>query len=338
MGIWLEVLNLAAAGDVPGALERLHLDLPLALRRFSEDSRGGRVYAGPVASAVTIYCSKQPPDEQRRIASHREELIDAIVDDVLAAVERSVRLVELCAGSPETTLDDLAARFPWAPGLKRDGGWKRRWIADMLRSMLAERVRLPASVVELLGGAGEACYGFDEVAFAASPERIRLSWSDFKRDQEIDRGYLCLVESEEDASVGSEAMDFRSIRLSAASRAVWVEPDLALTIDLHRAGEALGRELAAILERMHGERPGDGYRPVAWHNVFWTVGEEFEFLEMALVVHDPYLEKDGELAEHIRGAYPEVKSCSRSVVLRRRQALYGACAERIHERLLEVAG
>jgi hypothetical protein len=337
MGIWLDALVEAAAGNQAAALERVRQELPMALRTFGESEDGARTYGGPVMSAVRRFIAKLPKAEQIQVSRFDCELVDMIVDDVCAAIERSLYLVELCREQPCPSLDELVERFPWAPGLKRDRGWKRQWLADALRSIQAAGVPLPAPALEVLGAEGEPRYGFDEVAYAASPERIKLSWGDFKRDQELDHDFLCIVESDEEPSVANEAVDFRSIRVAEIVLSGRRESDPALLIDLHRIGQALTAELASVLEQMHGGSPVDGYRPVAWHNVFWNVTEEYEGLRLTLEIRDPFLDKDGALADHIRGAYPEVKSCSRPVILRRRQKLYGECIERIHERMQELA-
>ena len=83
------------------------------------------------------------------------------------------------------------------------------------------------------------------------------------------------------------------------------------------------------MEELHRHKPSDGYRPVAWHNVFWNLVSEYERLRLALETHAPFHDTDQALAAHIAMHYPEVTSTSRPVVVRRRQRLYAECVQKI---------
>lgn len=335
MGIWLDALDQAACGDLPGALDRIHLDLPQALMRFVETDEGSRTYAGPVMSAVRRFIAGKPAAEQARISRFDCDLVDAIVDDVVAAVERSLDLVDVCRTHPEISLDEIAAHFPWAPSLKRDAAWKRDWIASMLRSMLAEGLPLPPAVAEALGDEGEARYEFNEMAFAAAPERVELTWRSMQRRLGLDHEYYSLVDDADEAGVGDESVDYGGVRISKVAFDARSREDVEMQVTLHLLGKELTHELTELLTSMHEAKPTDGYRPVAWHCVFWNVQSDYEGLRMTLHLLDPFCGTDGELAAHIVGHYFEVKSTSRPAILRRRQALGDACDERIKSRLME---
>jgi hypothetical protein len=100
-------------------------------------------------------------------------------------------------------------------------------------------------------------------------------------------------------------------------------------------GTTLTQELTALLEELHRCKPGDGYRPVAWHNVFWNLASEYERLRLAVETREPFHITDQELAAHIAMHYPEVTSTSRPVIVRRRQRLYDECVQKIQTRFLE---
>jgi hypothetical protein len=108
-----------------------------------------------------------------------------------------------------------------------------------------------------------------------------------------------------------------------------------LEMDLHILGTTLSRELTALMEELHRCKPGDGYRPVAWHNVFWNLISEYERLRLAIETREPFHDTDQALAAHIAAHYPEVTSTSRPVIVRRRQKLYAECVQKIHTRFLE---
>src|SRR2546428_14002125 len=95
--------------------------------------------------------------------------------------------------------------------------------------------------------------------------------------------------------------------------------DRELEMDLHILGTTLTQELTALLEELHRCKPGDGYRPVAWHNVFWNLASEYERLRLAIETRDPFHTTDQELAAHIAMNYPQVTSTSRPIILRGRQ-------------------
>lgn len=335
MGIWLDALDQAACGDRLGATERVRLNLPQALRRFVETEEGSRTYAGPVMSAVRRFATKFADADRRQVTRFECELVDAIVDDVVAEVERSLHLVLLCYETPGAGIDDLVGCYPWAPGLKRDAAWKHERIASMLHSMLAKGIPLPDEIAVALGEEGDSRYEFDEMAFAAAPERIDLTWKTLRRRLGIDYEYYSLVDDDDATGVGDESVDYGGVRISKATFDSLSDVDVETEVILHMLGKELTRELTDILESMHWAKPTDGYLPVAWHCVFWDVQSQYEGLRMTLHVLDPFCATDGDLAAHIMAHYTDVKSTSRPAILRRRQSLGSACEERIQAKILE---
>ena len=110
-------------------------------------------------------------------------------------------------------------------------------------------------------------------------------------------------------------------------------PDPETLFDLHRIGEDLGPELTSLMEQMHAVKPTDGYKPIAWHNVFWNIPSEYEALPITLETHDPLCDADQKLADHIAENYRDVAKPNRLNVFRRRDALYKACKKKVLERL-----
>jgi hypothetical protein len=335
MALWPEILRHAAEGDAATAREVLNRQLPLALRGFVPSAEGSRKYQGPVPEAVARYIGKLPAVESALARFHEYDLVDYIVDDVVAAVERTLVLVELCRARPNATVDELAASFPWDKGLKRDSEWKKQRVVKNLRSIRAAGIPLTCDAMNELGDEGEEVYTFNEEGYAASTRRVEQSWWDFKRQQNLDAYYLSIVDSDSSTGVSSEAVDFGSVGI--AKVVLGSEPglDQETVLDLHFLGESLGPELTEIMETIHREKPKDGFRPIAWHNVFWCLSSDYEGLHMGLRVQDPFCERDQELSDYLADNYRDVASTSRPVIYRRRRALHEKCEEKVLARIKE---
>ena len=336
MGIWIDILTLGATGQALAARQKLALDLPLALRSFGASSQGRREYVGELPRAVARFRhSLSDASERALLEALEREFIDAVVDDVINGVEKSLLLVELCLAQAHASLNGLVHHFPWESGLKRSVEWKRQYIADHLRSMLAAGVPLPETIGAVLGDAGEFRFAFNEIAFAIAPQRLEWSWSDFKKQQGYSREFLCISEAGDEAGTAAEGVDYGSIAVAAVVLHQVTPQDLELDIDLQMLGVTLSQELTALMEELHRHKPGDGYRPVAWHNVFWNLTSEYERMQLTIEMHEPFRDTDQALAAHIAAHYPEVTSTSRPVIVRRRQQLYTACEQKIQTRFLE---
>lgn len=333
MSIWVKVLQLAANGKTDEARQLLEVDLRNTLRHYSETSEGNREYHGPVPNAVARFISKLPSNEKGLAQFHEEDLVDTIVDDVVVAVQRTVLLVEFVRRSPDANIEDLVEFFPWDSGLKRDAEWKKRRIIAYLRSMVTAGVALTLKTE--LPDDGSDLYSLDELAFAGSNQRIENSWNDFKRQQDLDGYYFSIDDADGRSGVDAEAVDYGTITMAKVvlGTEAGVEPELIL--NLHLLGKSLTTELTSLVDDMHTNQPKDGFRPIAWHNVFWCMLSDYEGLHMMLKVLDPYCEHDKRLSEHLADNYREITSTSRPVINRRRRALHQACSDRVILRVRE---
>ena len=194
MGIWINILTLGATGQALAARQKLAFELPLALRSFVASSRGAREYTGELPRAVARFkYSLSDASERALLEALEREFIDAVVDDVIHGVEKSLLLVELCLAQAHPSLHELVHNFPWESGLKRSVEWKRQYIADHLRSMIAAGVPLPETIGTALGNAGSPRFAFNEIAFAVAPKRLTWTWCDFKKQQGYDQNFVCIA-------------------------------------------------------------------------------------------------------------------------------------------------
>ena len=266
--------------------------------------------------------------------SRLNDFIDFVLDAMLAAVERTFLLVEFCHKDPKSTVEEIAKGFPDWGGYKRGPDQKREWVAKMLRSMSAVGVPLPEVIAVAVGEDIGDRYEFDEIAYARG-WNMRLAWNDFKEAQEIDYHYRCIEESDpdEEPGVATETVDYGLITMAEVVLGAGRLPDPETLFDLHRIGEDLGPELTSLMEQMHTVKPADGYKPIAWHNVFWNIPSEYEALPITLETRDPLCDADQKLADHIAENYRDIAKPNRLNVFRRRDALYKACKKKVLERL-----
>jgi hypothetical protein len=274
-----------------------------------------------------------PSNESRRASSYEEDLVNYIIDDVRAEVGRTVALLELCRHDPPLSRDRLIDLFPWAPGLKRNNEWKAQRLAVYLRSMADLGLEIPEPVLSDCGAESIQPFPFNEVHYATSKKRLEQSWMDFKKQSEIGREYLCLIDDEE--SIAAEAFDYGQITYGRAMRDAKMIYDPEDSLNYALIGRDLGPELTGLMEAMHAGAPKDGYRPIAWHNVFWELASEYEALRLDLETRDPYCGRDQELLDHLRIRFKEMQEISRPTLWRRRRRLHDACDDRIRDRLRE---
>lgn len=330
MGVWIDILRLGAAGQGAEARARLALGLPAALRDVSSLSGGTQSYRGVLPKAVRHFASGLPPGERPLLQTYECDLVDRILDDVMAEVERTLFLVELCRAQPEVTVADLVALFPWAKGLNRSEQWKQSRLVRYLKSFAAVGITLPESFVEDLPDEGEPLFDFNEIKYAVSHTRLERSWKDFKEDHDHGSEFLCIDDSEDAADVHAERADYGSIRMAdVVMNLACPDEEFELKMDLRLLGESLGPELTSLMESMHTAKPTDGYRPIAWHNVFWRVSDDYDWLALLLEVKEPHQETDQALADHLAANYPDVAGVSRPSIYRRRKRLDGACDQKI---------
>lgn len=335
MTIWTDILKSAALSDTNRAYQLLRQQLPLALRSFVYGTATER-YAGPVPRAVRIFTSRLSEPERTLAASYQDELVDSIVDSIVSQVEQTLCFVVNCHTTPATSFEALVEGYPWDANLKRDFHWKADRVADLVQSMYCQEILLPSHVQMLVGKRGQPKFRFDEIASAVSAERLKLSWSDFRKTIEQEIGYISLVEEDPRETVDGEGSDFGVMWLARAmlQSGTGLEPEL--WIDLARVGVVVSREVTTLVEQFQVEKPADGYPPIAWHNVFWNLASEYEGLRLAIETRDPFKDKDEELGRLIAATYQEVVSTSRPVILRRRTRLRGACETVIQQHLTKL--
>jgi hypothetical protein len=335
MGVWIEILKLGARGERLAAREKLASELPLTLREFVPSSQRERQYRGPLPQAVQRFAANLPESERALAQSRACDFVDYILEDVCAEVERTLLLVELCHAQPQATLDELQAVFPWTPGLKRSDEWKKERLTDYLRSFVAIGVNLPAPIMNKVEAGNTPVLPFNEIAYAVTPKRLEQSWQDFKEQMEWSDRFLGLVTEEDETSSAAECFDYGAISAARLHTGFAPVTEAEIGLELLLLGRELSPELNILLEELHAAAAFDGYRPIAWHNVFWNITSEYDYLPLQLEQRDPLRETDQELATHLAAQYPEVKSTSRPVVSRRRKKLYDACTERVIRRLRE---
>lgn len=334
MKLWIEILKLAASGDSKAARDMLYFDLPLALRYPASYSSENLDYRGPLADSVSAFIARLPQSERGMALSRKSDLVDYALDCIKTTIERSVLLLEFCIENPGLSLDQIAEEFDDWLGLRRSFEHRRKLIADNLRSMLNAGIELPQTIITALGDEREARYEFNETALARKWD-MALAWKDFKEQQELDSSYLCIDDSDtnEDPATDAETVDFGMVTMADIVIGSGTMPDRETLFDLRRRGKELGPEITNLMEQMHESRPRDGYRPIAWHNVFWNIPSEYEALRIALETRDPLCDTDQSLADHIAGNYSDVTKPNRLNVFRRRDALYKACKSMIIDRL-----
>jgi hypothetical protein len=334
MSLWKDILILGANGKSDEARAMLALDLPQSLRQFDSSAHGSREYKGVLPQAVRRFSIKLPGRESSLVQSFEREFVDYLLGDIMTGAEKPLRLIELCLAYPAATLTELVDLFPWEEGLKRSQEWKEAWVADHLRSFLVYRIPLPPEIVETLGDEGRPDKHFDEIAFALTPKRLELSWEDFKKRQGHGSMLVSILDEATDG-MADEGFDYGIVPIAEIVLQSVTPPDVALGIDLQILGQRVSADLAGLLEEMHTKKPVDGYRPIAWHNVFWNLISEYDRMRLHLETRDPIRDTDQELADHIKANYQEVKSASRPMIYRRRSSLSAACDGLIRERFLE---
>lgn len=336
MGVWLDILRSGAEGDARTARRLLRHDLPLLL--LVPQSEGAPLSSGPLQRAARAFIGKLSEPDRSAARHHENEFIDYVVDDVIAGVEKTLELLELCHARPSVSLEQLAESFDWEANLKRSPEWKRTRVADLLRSMQAAGIRLPEAIGNLVQAEGTVRFKFNELDFAVSPNRFDKSWINFKRLQKLSTQFVGIVEDDASEETYAEAMSYGAVTAADLTLRTMIHVDIELELDMLKFGEELSAELASMLTKLHSEKPKDGYQIVAWHNVFWDVHSEYPRLRLTLEMRDPLCETDEDLRRFIVEHHPEVVGTGRVTILRRRQKLHGDCTERISRYLWERLG
>ena len=330
MGYWIDILKLGAAGKTRDARELLE-ELP-------------QVLMSRVRSSAKRFINTLSADWRALGTFYEDDLVNSILADVALSVEETLVLVELAHEQPEASMAHIVSVFPWKEGYKRNADQKRKRIADYLQSMTELGVGLPSSIRSTVGDEGEFIYDFDETKYATSSTRVTRSWDGLKTqlglDTEIGQhaetkekiyGRLASIDDPDtNTRAAAEKADYGRIYMSTI-----FDYPTGTIFELNQLGKELGPEVTGIMEAMHSAKPKQGFRPISWHYVFWILSEEYENLLLAIECVDPLCRTEDGLAEHIAQHYTDVVGTSRSTIVRRRDRLYRACEDRIHERMTE---
>jgi hypothetical protein len=178
-------------------------------------------------------------------------------------------------------------------------------------------------------------YGYHELALV-NKWRADLSWKDFKEQLELDSSYISVTDAglEEDPNVAEEAFDYGAISAARVLLNLNSPTSAEAAVDLNRLGAQLTVELLDLLETFHGDKPADGYLPIAWHNVWWIIASNYEAVPLDLNERDPFCAVDRTLTDYIGSMYPTVLKPNRLNIQRRRTKLQDKCVEHTNSVLI----
>jgi hypothetical protein len=330
MGVWLQTLMEGAQGRSQEAIRILEVELPLTLRRPEFTIARGQEYEGPLASAAARFIVSLPESERRMARSRLYDFIDYVLDKIRAKITRTVLLIAYCREYPEQTIVEIVDSFPDWAGFNRSFEEKVAWVRRHLAAMAELGVPVPPAIRDQIHDETDPVLEFNEIALAVG-WNFAYAWNDFKEQMELDYHYTCITESDNPVNPGpdGEAMDYGLISMSEVVLGGPEPPDPATIVDLHHIGEMLGPELTTLMEEQHNRRPADGYRPIAWHNVFWEIPSKFEAIPIQLDTREPLCDTDQVLADHLAAKYQDVRKPNRLKVQRRRKSLYDACEHKV---------
>jgi hypothetical protein len=338
VSLWLDILGHAVVGNTAEAYRLLNFELPVLLRSPEVSHTGEWRYIGPVPKMVRIFFASLPEADRGMAKSRAEDFVDYVCDLILAKVRRTVSLVEFCRMNPDLSADQIAEGFIGWDGLKLGVRDRELWVQKHLRSMSALSINLRPRVMETIEPVTtnvDDLYGYHELALV-NKWRADLSWKDFKAQEEIDSSYLSVTgsDAEDEPGVAEESFDYGALSTARVVLNLSPVPNGELSVDLNRIGERLTSDLLELLENFHAEKPSDGYLPIAWHNVWWTITSKYEEVPFDLSERDPFCEVDRALAEYIDRTYPDVIKPSRLNIFRRRTRFQDTCLERAQSVLI----
>ena len=334
MSFWMEMLREVASGETRRANEIFNFDLPLALRNFSyldED----HYYKGAIPEKVRSFISKLQESERVTAQSREVDLIDFVLDSVLSQIKRIRQLFQFCLEFSNYELADLVKEFPDWDGYKRDDQTKRKYVADIMCSMVKAGIVLPPNLQTIALDYGEAKYSFNEIALIRG-WNVEQSWRDFKKKQEIGGSYKCLdvFSDTENPEIYAESLEYDVVAIGEAA-GNFVEDENLSYLELKELAGVLTPELENYLEETHTRKPKHGYHPIAWHKAHWDLSEKYNVIPFTLKTEEPECRTDGELAEHISQNYSEVEKPSRQNINERRTKFLRGAEEKIKLRIVE---
>lgn len=341
MTLWLEMFKEMAEGNHIRATEILRIDLPLSLRSFSQTpiSAEDSVYQGVLPDKVSYFVSGLSDDEREVLKSRQEDFVDYVLDGVLNQIERSFNLLRFCFEHLDWEIEEIVKQFPSWEGYKRSEETKIAYVAGILQSLSREGVELP-STLKATAESYETPfeYEFNERGLVWNWD-YGQSWRDFQKKQQIGGKYLCLTETgeSENPQVSSEGFDYRLVAMSEVVESLAGKENQFSFLALKELGENLSPEVENCLEEMHSRKNNHGYRPIAWHRVFWELTETYSEVPLDLTIAEPECPTDQTLAEHIGNNYPEVVKPNRQNINERRAKLHRECERKIRARIIEWA-
>jgi hypothetical protein len=338
MSLWLEILKYMSIGNSSEAHRLMNFELPQALRWAEVNHEGEWRYTGPVPKIVRIFIASLPEADREMAKSRSEDFVDYICDLILAKVRRTVSLLEFCRTYPDLSIEEIADKFTGWDGLKLGREARAKWVHQHLQSISLAGIEITSIAKE--GSQTDSpidddLYGYNELALV-NRWRANLSWKDFKEQEEIDSTYLSVsdFDSEDDPGVAEETLDYGALSAARVVLNLSESRTEELTIDLKRIGVHLTANLLDLLETFHADKPSDGYFPIAWHNVWWTILYRYQAIPLDLNERDPCCDVDRTLAEYIGSAYPAVTKPNRLNIQRRRAKLQDECVDRIQSVLI----
>ena len=324
MSLWLDALKAAGRGHSFRARALLNETI-VALRYPRETlSNNDCAYDGPVAKAVLHAITGFVDKDDRELAENRaEDLIDYIVDIIRKKIERTIELVEYCLAYPEKDLDAVIKDFDGLRVLKRSPAELRNFVTSRLQSMISAGVEFARDSVAIHQAVAEIenieLLGFDERGLIKSL-KINEKWVDFRQREKLTykhESYDLLYDN-----IAAETSDFGEISDKFASFSPGRDLEFA------QLTEQISKKLNEILDELHNNKPLLGFRPIAWHRVWWDYDPD---CCLGLECITPECRTDERLSEHISGTYPEVQNMNRLAAQRRRSKLEDTCKEGITE-------
>jgi len=332
MSLWLEILSKDAIGDHE-AVREFRFTL-LQEVRYASIPSSSQPYNSPIEKMIFIFAAGMSESDRGMIMSRLDDFADYVADLILSQIDRSVLLVNHVIANQGISVEDLCKTFNGWLGLKRNPEKKMKWIVNHLSSMCFLGVPFPAgthAVEEATRIQVNPVFGYEEKALVRRWDAL-FSWNSFKDQQELDCHFQSLS-MDDSESVAEEAYDYGGLTSAKVALqladAGFGKSLLETQIDINNLADRLNLDLANVLESLHFSKPTDGYRPIAWHNVWWDITEKYDGLPLCLELKDPACQTDQKLADCLTGSYPDVKNVNRLNVQRRRTRLNQTCDELI---------
>jgi hypothetical protein len=98
----------------------------------------------------------------------------------------------------------------------------------------------------------------------------------------------------------------------------------------------VSQDITNTLASLYLDHPRDCYHPVAWHNVFWKIIDDFDGLPLELETKDPQIDSDVRMVDHLRTHYTELNPVTRPTLHRRRHRLTSLCHDAIFSSLRQI--